>query len=1505
MSLFSGIGHFLGNAWDDVFGGGNDQKKKKQQTSYQPPQKIGFASQNPQQGQNEPQQPDNSINLPQQKPVPAFGAPKVNSTSLVKAKQFTQDNTPAPAPPKPVDKNSLGYKLTHNPVTDIAGSVVKPFGEFGNALVHVPQAISREVQNKPINDIQKQVFGSTDSGTIARHILSDTGTIALTALAPGAEAGAKGFGEKLFPYASTGLQKVAERSLVNAGLGTGFGEIDAARNGAKPADILKAGAEGGVIGGAGGALFGTIPLLRKAFTGRGSAADNKAAEIVTDVTGGDAGEVAAGVRGVNPEPTPRGPTIRPPAVEPGVPAPTPHPISVPDGAAPIDGLEKAPQPAPPAPTTPEVTTPPVGAPEVNNEPAFLRRAPETGPTPVQREAAQAAETARGQTAALQAPEAGIDRPAFMHKQDIQAVVDQGQRELDDYLNSNPNLTPQQVQQAQADIKEQVVTGIQKLRDERVGISTEPAPGAPNPPVTPTPAPLPAAEAVAEGRPPVTPPTDAAGNPALISDATAARGAEAAGVSPNPASSLGLPERPAPEAPITQTVDVAPRTHDALVKQLGDMGESLKGQYGKRAVADLEDMKAQAQGAVANIPDDQLAHTFTTVGPEDMINSPEGFALARAALGRISQNADDPQSAQIVTNILNAMDAYSSKTGLGLRVVQEEFDNMPLPMKVRYIVKKIDAANAETKNYSALADDPARAAIVEQTITNYLKNGELINERVAAAQGQLQNVADAALAGQKSDVNTKAIIAGLKTDRRALEANNGELVKYYTSLVPGRSRGQKVFNDFPRTMMLGSFTGRVNDILTTAGNIGNLGVQNVTQGLLAKAVNLVKPGTVVDTLRGVPAFARGTVEGVRRGGAEFGGTQYAGDLQKALDRNVSERTGLQKATNPVARTVQAATEFATKASSGVTDQRLYQLAVQEGQSSGLKGDMLRQYAEARAAVPSRQMLEAADQLHAQVNNLNDNPVTHVLNRVAASIESQPGGAGVVGGVIKNQIIPFTSWLGGNIYNSITDKNVIASFVKVLASTARGDLNGVVENLAKTANNAAYTYALGYLMTQAGLITNENPQGYNDAGAYLHIGDRYIPVAFTGFFAPSIILGNAAYNGIHNSEGSPADKIATVASQTLTNLAKSININSALGAENNVSRAIDPIFQPGSNYTAGDAGAQAAGGVAGQFIPAVTGDINAGLNNGLPGMTGLDKLNPTHEAADTRVTKVNPKTGNDVKDPVRSALASLKNRIPLLSQSLPRKAGVAADDLFDRVTKGDRSTKTSDQAAKDKQNAQDQAAFDKQNDIPDPAGKYPKGTSFEDAVNARIQRGEYDKAISAYEQKLKAQQGDKNVPDSKNQSLKDQIAQLKVAKDRKLSFDDMKLYSGTSLTEWRNMGDPDKDEYDPDTYQRLWSIDRALADASVAGGFKTVPGSSAQLSNKGKYSAKETKSGSGGGRGGVSKAISSNTIGSTPDLGNVSFGDLAPRKINADIPTVEKMKPGQLIKKRSISVSKGVR
>lgn len=181
-----------------------------------------------------------------------------------------------------------------------------------------------------------------------------------------------------------------------------------------------------------------------------------------------------------------------------------------------------------------------------------------------------------------------------------------------------------------------------------------------------------------------------------------------------------------------------------------------------------------------------------------------------------------------------------------------------------------------------------------------------------------------------------------------------------------------------------------------------------------------------------------------------------------------------------------------------------------------------------------------------------------------------------------------------------------------------------------------------------------------------------------------------------------------------------------------------------------------------------------------------------------------------------------------------------------------------------------------------------------VDQRFQNNEFDKAIEGAKhlEDVANKKEELSVTDKAKYDL--QINRATTMKDKGIKYNDFADYNKTTLSEWRNMGDPESDTYDPAAYQKLFEIDKALAEGKGSDNSKdpTLP----------KFSAKSAKGGSG--RGGGSSSVKSNTIGNLPSLAKVSLGTLAPQKITtaAKMPTIQQVQPGELIKKRSISVGK---
>ena len=66
---------------------------------------------------------------------------------------------------------------------NVGRGIAQPFAQMGTGLAYTPKAIYRLAQNKPIDDIQRRVFGTNDQGTILKNIIGNTAQVGLTAVA--------------------------------------------------------------------------------------------------------------------------------------------------------------------------------------------------------------------------------------------------------------------------------------------------------------------------------------------------------------------------------------------------------------------------------------------------------------------------------------------------------------------------------------------------------------------------------------------------------------------------------------------------------------------------------------------------------------------------------------------------------------------------------------------------------------------------------------------------------------------------------------------------------------------------------------------------------------------------------------------------------------------------------------------------------------------------------------------------------------------------------------------------------------------------------------------------------------------------------------------------------------------------------------------------------------------------------------------------------------------------
>lgn len=103
-------------------------------------------------------------------------------------------------------------------------------------------------------------------------------------------------------------------------------------------------------------------------------------------------------------------------------------------------------------------------------------------------------------------------------------------------------------------------------------------------------------------------------------------------------------------------------------------------------------------------------------------------------------------------------------------------------------------------------------------------------------------------------------------------------------------------------------------------------------------------------------------------------------------------------------------------------------------------------------------------------------------------------------------------------------------------------------------------------------------------------------------------------------------------------------------------------------------------------------------------------------------------------------------------------------------------------------------------------------------AYLEKGQYDTNLSALRLKKQLMSEDPTTKPSDLEKIDTSIKRGKVYKDNKIPYNMIERYEngdkGISVSEWRAMGDPDSDSYDPDMYQKLWDIDQKMTKAGVS-------------------------------------------------------------------------------------------
>lgn len=476
---------------------------------------------------------------------------------------------------------------------------------------------------------------------------------------------------------------------------------------------------------------------------------------------------------------------------------------------------------------------------------------------------------------------------------------------------------------------------------------------------------------------------------------------------------------------------------------------------------------------------------------------------------------------------------------------------------------------------------------------------------------------------------------------------------------------------------------------------------------------------------------------------------------------------------------------------------------------------------------------------------------------------------------------------------------------------------LKNSFKELGSGATMYGVGFGLGTAGVITGSYPQDKDERERWkreritenaIKIGDDYysLPAALGVFALPFMMGANVAGNVSEGKkvtddfvkdtmstlvDSMPTDSITNVLT-ILSDMQQGKDVGSKLaqigssavrgltplgGLVNQVAKMFDPTA---NDTTKGDAMAQ--------FLAKVKDGIPV-LNSDLPTkqVDGKDIMNPDPVAKFFGARSTEQKAGVETSQKLDDqAVANTKelNDSGLFKDSIRGLLDEDSKKLFDRA-KGGESLKDED--------------------MKKILSGVTKGVT-EDADTRFLEDGDYDSNLTVLKTKRKMMADD---PTTRQASLDKYDAQIKrgeIYKEQKTPYKLVDDYKEISLEEWRDLGDEEKPDYNPERYQQLFDLDRTM----------TEQGISRKSSDpaKPKYFAKETasgkKRGGSGGSGGRGRdaadlelaRIKSNTVSSPDSLSKFNF-DLAPQKAgSAQMQKIQQTRSSPL-KKRAIKVSKG--
>lgn len=868
----------------------------------------------------------------------------------------------------------------------------------------------------------------------------------------------------------------------------------------------------------------------------------------------------------------------------------------------------------------------------------------------------------------------------------------------------------------------------------------------------------------------------------------------------------------------------------------------------RANAELD--KTDFDG-IKNLSGQKITNVDEAVKGQEALNRLYRMSQEVDEVGKPTQRALQAKEAE--QTLLSHLDSFASESGLNLRSIRVAYERMTPAQKAKYWKKKLTL------------DDADLTVEQEDVFTKMLGDADKVGKELdemtdTTIYSKTKNLMDDLNSGNRSTLTSDEISmlrdnsGKIESIQNDYELAVGKAVRYLQDSVyknqpktVGKYASQ--VGDYGRHSMLSSVSGRIFDLqstgFTAAGDVG----QNMLETVFGKMLNKASGKRLAtnDTFISPKEMFKGGARALGDLGREVkSGIARVGNPNKFIHETGINRGDIRAPRGPVGRVVSGAVRLPDAMTSGIREASLRQQGLSNAKKLGLKGEAAEAYAEGFKLFPTSGASDKAYNMWRKANMMHDNGLTRRVEKVVSALEargSESAAARMVGGMVKNAFLPFTRYSSGYLNRLVMEKNVVARLGTIVKGIGTKDADTAIKGLAGLARDGAEGAAIvGLALPALGWeLVDHDENGKNFEGLYVKTGNnRYFPVALFGLASPSVITAYEVRKQMDGSGPASGEGLMDRAGSWIEKMFKTANVGATLGLGSTVLKVGQDVItasESGDTNKVVEALNSAGLTIANQYIPAITGDINAILDQ--------TELNPTRERADTKVKKVNLETGREVTDQVASAIAKLQNRIPFASQQLPRQEGTVAKDMLDRSVRGGRSSEAQELAIKDQK-----AAAEVKKTVTELNVEYRKSggidteTKYKNAVNS----GEWDKAIGYDKWKLEVGKLEGKLTDEDIAKKEKSIKTHELFRDNKYDAGLYKKYfksssknGGVTLTEWRKMLSTDQEQA-----SLLSEVDNKLLDAGLIDKLKYY--------TKGTSSSKGRRSGRSGGSGG--KAVGHN-------------------------------------------------